>query len=524
MADCEASLARTDVLSQLRAVGHWRGPALLFAVCSGSVLLWFRQTVLSMVQTWYGSRSYSHCFLILPLFFYLVWVRRERVARLNPVTNYWGLPLVAGVALVWLIGNLGEVKVLQEFAVMAILVALVGTFLGTPVVRALRFPLLFLFFAVPFGVSLVKPLQDFTAWFVIHALTISHIPAVLENHIISLPSGEWAVAEACSGLRFLLSAVVLGSVFASLAYQSRKRQLIFMFASIAVPVVANGLRAYGIVLLAHLTNNRVAAGVDHIVYGTVFSVFVQLLLIIGGLRWRQTSEPDVSVDSSHPTAASAPPSNGYRTGRTPFVLAGVVLAVVAAAPLIAARLWNRAPVAARLAGFPVPVNPPWQLAPDNDMSWIPEVHGADGEFRQTYRQEKGQVRLSWAQYSGRRPLDLAAASSAVANTGSWVLVADGFRNATIGGQNVKIRQSLLQCGSESHSIWTLFSVNGEYTANPGRVRFLQAKARLLGKTASVAVIRLGADNRTDASEAERLLQDFLHHASFPASAGAQSIS
>jgi exosortase len=131
--------------------------------------------------------------------------------------------------------------------------------LGPDVVRALRFPLAFLVFLVPFGRSLIAPLQDYTAWFAVHALTLSRVPVILEHRTLSLPSGAWTVAEACSGIRYLISSVVLGLLYASVVYRSPKRRAIFVAASIAVPIAANGARAYGSILLAHLTDNRFAA-------------------------------------------------------------------------------------------------------------------------------------------------------------------------------------------------------------------------------------------------------------------------
>src|SRR5262249_21157037 len=124
-------------------------------------------------------------------------------------------------------------------------------------------------------------------WFVIHSLMFSHVPAVLENHTISLPSGVWSVAETCSGIRFLLSSFVLGLFFSFLMYRSWFRRLAFLCACVVVPIVGNGLRAYGTILLAYSTNNRVAVGMDHIVYGGLFSTIIQVTLLAIGLRWRE---------------------------------------------------------------------------------------------------------------------------------------------------------------------------------------------------------------------------------------------
>jgi exosortase A len=516
----DAPLIQNDVPGQLNIPGHWRGPALLYFISCATAVVLFHNTLLLMVDTWYRSRTYSHCFLILPLFAYLVWLRRERAARIQPAPNYLGLPVLLVLSLVWLAGNLGEIRVVQEFALVAILITLTWTLLGNAVVRALAFPLFFLFFAVPFGVNLIRPLQDFTAWFVIHALTISNIPAVLENHILFLPSGTWTVAEACSGIRFLLSAVVLGTVFASLAYRSRKRQLLFMCASVVVPIIANGFRAYGTVLLAYLSGNRLAVGVDHIVYGAVFAVLIQFILIIIGLRWRENGEPDGSFDKSPTDDVSS--AEGY--ARKPaFVAAAVALVVIALAPLAAARLWNQTPSATIWADPPVVVSAPWEATAGKDPTWAPLL-GAAKEFRGSYRNDTNQVDLSWALYSGRQGTDLAATTVPAEISESSVLAADNFVTVTVGGRPTKVHHSLIESGSASRSVWMWYWVGGEYTSSRPRIRLLQAQARLLGKPATVAVIRIGADNQIDSAQAQRVLQEFLFHASFPVDAESRVVN
>jgi len=91
---------------QWNLAGSWRWWTLL-AACSAAVLVSFRDTLRVMVETWYSSRTYSHCFLILPLFVYLLWVRRESFAGLKFVPNGWGLALLGGLTFLWLLGNVG---------------------------------------------------------------------------------------------------------------------------------------------------------------------------------------------------------------------------------------------------------------------------------------------------------------------------------------------------------------------------------------------------------------------------------
>lgn len=503
---------------QLNTHGRWPWLLLLLA-CITVAALSFWHTLLLMVETWSHSRTFSHCFLILPLFFCLVWVRRRSIKDLEFVPNFLGLPLLGVLGFIWLSGNLAEVKVVQEFAVISILIAMVWTLFGTIVVRAFAFPLLFLYFAVPFGTSLVKPLQDFTAWFVIHALTITRVPAVLESHVISLPTGVWSVAEACSGIRFLLSSIVVGLVFACLMYRSPWRRLIFISASIVVPIIGNGVRAYGIILIAYLTNNKLAAGVDHIVYGGLFAVLIEVLLMVVGLRWRQGPEPDgrIAPDPRPDTALSA--RHGGPPGRDAFLVTAAALALIALAPFVASHLWGRTEVAAEWDDPPLMVTAPWQVTVDGDMGWAPEWHNPHKHLSQNYRYGTKQVGLDWVLYAGGQAMDPETPSDGLPSSKPWAFVGGGFGTAFTGGRRIEVYRSLMESGRVSRSVWTWYCVNGEYTANRTRVRFLRAKARFMGKPAAVAVTSLGADNQTNTGEADQVLQEFLQHVLFRKTAG-----
>ena len=512
----------TDCPGQLHAA---RWPVLAIA-CSVIVLVSFRHTLFLMVNTWSSSRTYSHCFLILPLFIYLVWVRRESITGLRPVPNYWGVPLLGGLAFLWLLGNLGEVRLVQELAMVSILIGVLWTLLGTAVARALAFPLLFLFFAVPFGTSLIRPLQDFTAWFVIRALTFSNVPAVLDNHTISLPKAVWEVAEACSGIRFLLSAVVMGTVFSFLMYRSRWRRVIFICASILTPIIGNGFRAYGIILLAYLSNNKLAQGVDHLIYGGIFSVFIQLVLIAIGLRWREKPEPSgrialnntdiANLTANHPRN-NPRPDYDVSPGQPAFFVAAGASALIVLTPLVAGYLWSRSMVKTEWADPPVSVTAPWQVTAPGVAKWAPEWHNPDRVFSESYENDSDRVDLDWVLYSGRHALDLLATS--VADTNSWAHATDDLDNAIVAGQPIEVHRSLIRSGTVLRSVWTWYCVSGEYTASRAQVRLLQARARLLGKPAGVAVITLGVENPRNDLEAKRVLQEFLLHASFCPSPG-----
>jgi exosortase A len=158
---------------------------------------------------------------------------------------------------------------------------------GSQIARAIAFPLAFSLLAVPIGEFLVPVMIEHTADFTVGALRLSGIPIYREGNNFVIPSGRWSVVEACSGLRYLIASITLGLLYAYLTYSSLLRRSLFVLASVLVPIVANWVRAYMIVMIGHLSGMKYAAGVDHLLYGWVFFGLVMLMLFWIGSRWRE---------------------------------------------------------------------------------------------------------------------------------------------------------------------------------------------------------------------------------------------
>ena len=143
--------------------------------------------------------------------------------------------------------------VVKQLAIVGLIFSAVWLVFGTAIIRALFFPLAFLIFAVPFGEDLIPSLMEFTAEFTVMMVRLTSIPVYQEGLFFSLPSGNWSVVQACSGIRYLIATVALGSLYAYLTYTQLKKRLFFILISFIIPVVANGLRAFMIVMIGHLS-------------------------------------------------------------------------------------------------------------------------------------------------------------------------------------------------------------------------------------------------------------------------------
>ena len=131
----------------------------------------------------------------------------------------------------------------------------------------MAFPLAFLVFAVPFGRALVPALMQVTADITVTALKWTGVPVFRQGMLLSIPGGDFEVARACSGLNYLMTGVVLGTLYAYLTYTDWRKRVAFVAVTVAVLIVANGIRAYLTVAIAHWSDMRYGTGYDHIVFG-----------------------------------------------------------------------------------------------------------------------------------------------------------------------------------------------------------------------------------------------------------------
>jgi exosortase A len=256
----------------------------------------FVREIRAAIEVWNASTAYSHCYLVLPMALYLLWERRELLARVRAAPDVRFALAAIPLTLLWLVAERLGIMEVRQLSVIAGVELLFLTVLGHQLFRRISGPLLFLFFLVPFGAFLTPALQQFTATFTILGLNLLGIPNFSDKFTIETPAGIFFVAEACAGLRFLIAAFAFGVFYSLLSYTSVMRRVVFIAASIVVPVIANGFRALGIVVLGQVLGSAEAAAADHLIYGWVFFSAVMLMLIAGGHVFRD-AEPDWKLHS-----------------------------------------------------------------------------------------------------------------------------------------------------------------------------------------------------------------------------------
>ena len=170
--------------------------------------------------------------------------------------NFWPLALMPLLSTGWLLAAILDIQEARQLMLLAMFQVVLLVALGPRLVRPLLAPLLFLFFLVPSGAFLVPSLQKITAHISVAGLQLPHIPVFSDGFMIEIPEGTFEVAEACAGLRFLIASIVFGCFFAVVMYRSYFRRSLFILLSIVVPIAANGIRALGIIVLAHFEGAR----------------------------------------------------------------------------------------------------------------------------------------------------------------------------------------------------------------------------------------------------------------------------
>jgi len=273
----------------------WRAVLIACIAVFLGVLALFWSTAAGMVHIWYNFETYTHGFIILPISLWLIWQKRHHLAAYTPQPMPAGVVLVLFSLLAWSLARLTGVQVVEQAALVATIVLSVASLLGWQVSKFLAFPLLFLFFAVPMGEDLIPPMMEFTATFTVEALKLTGIPVYRDGLWFSLPSGDWSVVEACSGVRYLIASATLGVMYAYITYHTLWKRLLFIAMSIIVPVIANGIRAYIIVMIGHLSSMKYATGVDHLIYGWVFFGIVMFILFWIGSFWQEEQDAPATV-------------------------------------------------------------------------------------------------------------------------------------------------------------------------------------------------------------------------------------
>jgi exosortase len=262
----------------------------------GAVLAWLYGGILTrLVGQWSRDPNYSHGFFVPAFSLYLIWQERDKLRSLPPQPSWSGLLVLAIALLVLTGGVLGAELFLSRSSLLIALAGLIVLMYGWNHLRATIFPLLFLLFMIPIPTivfnQLTFPLQLLASKAAAVILPLLGVPVLREGNVIQLPAMALEVAEACSGIRSLMSLATLAVIYGYLLEPRKSIRVTLALASIPIAVVANSLRIVGTGLLVQYWDPEKAEGFFHAFSGWLIFVvsLILLFLLHRGLQigWRK---------------------------------------------------------------------------------------------------------------------------------------------------------------------------------------------------------------------------------------------
>ena len=246
---------------------------------------WLYSSILyHLVGQWWQDPNFSHGFFV-PLFSaFVVWQDRSRLARLPVIPSHWGLFMVAGALFVLILGVMGAELFLSRISLLLLIAGLVVFFLGWNHFRVLLFPWAFLILMIPIPAIIFNqitfPLQLLASKVAATVLPILGVPVLREGNVINLPAMALEVAEACSGIRSLLSLTTLAVIYGYLMEPRNSVRVLLAVASLPIAVAANSFRIVVTGLLVQYWDPEKAEGFFHLFSGWLIFVISLLMLFL----------------------------------------------------------------------------------------------------------------------------------------------------------------------------------------------------------------------------------------------------
>ncbi|MFN3231960.1 MAG: exosortase A [Alphaproteobacteria bacterium] len=498
--------------------GAWATSSAVFAVAVLAVVVLFWPTLAVMEATWRASDSYQHTYVVPFVIAYLVWENRDRLAALTPRAEPMGLLFMLAATLIWLLGEAANVQLVQQLGLIGIFQSLVLTLFGWRVVGVLWFPLFFLIFLVPLGEFLVPVLQRWTADFLVWSVELIGLPIETDGYLIQVSDGTkpyhfFEVAKECSGIRYLTVMFQIGLLASYLLFKSWPRRMGVVLFAVMVPIVANWIRALGIVLIVYYTEGRHGQDIDHIIYGFWFFLFV--LLIFVGICWLIADfRPEATTRHHAPPMPAQPVRMGL------FGLLAV--AVGAVGPAYAGFTQPSLPNAISAPALPQEAEG-WRQMTYRGIDWHPVIAGADAESIARYTNGPQKIDLYVGYFDHQRQgSEVINAQNDMAGP-RWTMT--GIGGATEFESRVgpvPASWSRIIGRDRQRAVFVASRVDGKWAVGTVAIKLATVRARLLGGDKSASIVALATDYEGDIETARAAIQSFVSdHAPFYAFEEAQ---
>ncbi|MCP3670905.1 MAG: EpsI family protein [Gammaproteobacteria bacterium] len=432
------------------------------------VVLAFYPTIFSLGQRWLAfSEAYGHGTLIIGISIYLLYNKRSNLSSYaiqpQPLA---ALPLCA-VSLLWLAAFSGDINILQQVLIPVILLLLTLTLTGTRITRAVFFPILFLYFAIPIWDYLNDNLLLLTITVTDKLLELSNIPALIKGNTIFIPSGIIRVADSCSGLRYLIVGLALSALTAHLRHPMLNIRLAIILTGLVLSLLGNWLRVYSLAMIGYYTEMQSSLMKEHDYYGwLVFFIVFSPILLIG----------------RHPTTTPLPvePSNTQALQSIPLKIVLFAMTSLLLGPGLALYLESNQEQDFSLIA---PTTGIWHSEDLQNKPWQPTVPKAYQTLTGSLRASDLEARVYI--YAYRKDLSnskLLPYFRHVYNNKYWFATSQQILQVKSAKQPLNITQLTLKNihSTQNSLVWYWFDIGGQQVASYQAAKLSQILANLQG--------------------------------------------
>jgi len=516
-------------------IGNTASGWLMLLVFCAFVMYW--QTWVFSILYWWGSSTYGHGILILPLSAYLVWSKRSELVSDQNSPSIPGLIILFCFCIGWWLGYAVDVEIVSQLALIGILVGIFWVVKGWKITVAFLVPLLLPILALPLWSPIVPFLQTLTTQVVSTALQWINVPVYVESHYIQIPEGKISIEEVCAGLRYLLAAITVALVYDYLYISKLKNKIIFIAIVIVLSLAVNWIRVFTVILAGHLTNMTHTLVRDHADFGWWLFAFTLIPIFwLGGLLVKKEqkikSHSGVQIDNSPDDSKSSKSSQNdsgiaiqsdnagiqsERSANSIFIITFILILVVplsgfymkAQAKEASVNIKNRlaAPQAkgAWIGPSPVPIDM-------QEINLNPTYKGADEELSLVYKKESAKIVLYLAKYHYQEQnKELIADANSPFDTSSWLLMSRTARELKLpNGKVLNFVESVVRNNTgKTNIIWYWYSIAGLSINNSAFGKLMQLKdiISIHKNGSSVVVLALEANHGIDV--ARKSMKDYV---------------
>jgi EpsI family protein len=486
------------------------------AVMLASFLLAYGGVIFSLYRKWTGYDMYSYGIFIPFIVSYLIYLKKNLLQTVLKVkNNLTGVPLLFLGLSMLVIGHAGSILVLKQISLPITIISMVIIIYGWQIFRIIRFPLLYLFFMIPFWelitISIHLPFQKISAYIGVGFLKFFGIPVFKENLFLYLPNITLQVAEACSGLNYLIAILAIGIPLSYLYIGKMSKRILLLSLATLIAFLGNGLRVSLVGLLAYYGFKGPLHGPYHVLQG-VFVSFVGYLLLFAGLIYLKDQGPSTKnnkdIKINHPSLERKI-QHRWTFANNPWAIIILVASLLASGVFVSFSEARPEYLKNSLSLLPLELGK-WQ-GYDNENFYNPfSEHKPDETLMRTYFSNDYSINLYVGYYTSQDQ------GKEMIFHKTYYLNADtNFKNITTqSGHEIRINYGIISDKNSKYMIFFNYLMNGHEMTEVLETKFYTAWNRLSLNRNSGSIIMFTSKivDPTNEEMIEEVMKNFIRQA------------